>query len=279
MAPPKKRAKTQDKEERPTPSALLSDNRAGWLVKSVKSTSQSLTSLRKADGGMSRSDAQSVELVVKGETLCVHRHVLTKNSEYFGKCLQKPWEEEHKGRIMFDNIDPNYLALFVGVAYSHSSLVPIQPPHIAENPQCRKDRTPMKDLVEVFKLCDRFVCPRMTGFMTKCLHVAISDGHRALFRAVTDEGLQKEFMKDFADGYEAFELCHPPQKELAAQLIDYFSGGIVFDMWVSNMDDLVMDRPRFVGAVSRAFATKLGELQTGRKLRRKELPALKTGNA
>lgn len=229
---------------------------------------------------MLRSDAQSIELVVRGETLCVHRHVLTKNSEYFEKCLKEPWEEAHKGSVTFDNIEPNYLALFVGVAYSHSSLVPVHPPQTAENPQCRKDRTPMKDLVEVFKLCDRFICSRMADFMTKCIYVAISDGHRALFKADTDQSLQKEFMRDFADGYEAFEMCHPPQKEMAERLIEYFSSGIAFDTWASTLEELGLekDRPRFVGAVSRAFATKLGELQRGRKLRRRELPALKSGS-
>ena len=222
-----------------------------------------------------RSAEQGVDLIAKGETLSCHRKILTDNSEYFERCLRKPWEEAHRGAITFDNVEPCYLALFVGVAYAHCSLVPVQPPTVADNPQCKKDRTPMRDLVEVWKLCDRFVAAKMGHFVQRCLGVAIADGHRAMFRAHTDENLHKALTRDFADGYEALEMNLPAQKALSEKMIEYFAGSINYDFWATSMADVQKDRPRFVTAVGRSFSTKLGELIKGRKHRRREMLAIK----
>lgn len=200
----------------------------------------------------------------------VHKHVLTRNSEYFKKCFKEPWIESHDRSVTFDDIDPKYVALFIGVAYSHTSLVVPQPPQSSRNPQASGERTPMKDLVEVFKLCDRFMSDDMGKYMSKCILVSIGDGHRALFRSQSDKGQQKLLMRDFADGYEALELQHLEQKSLGMKMIEYFCEGVSYTIWAECMDE-ISDRPRFVGSVSKGFAGRLRDLQAGRKLRRKEL--------
>ncbi|KAM5354376.1 hypothetical protein ACJ41O_001025 [Fusarium nematophilum] len=214
-----------------------------------------------------------VELKAKGDIFHVAKHVLTKNSEYFEGCLNGQFTEAKKRTVEFgddDDVEPRYLALYIGLAYSHSSIVPHAPPQPAKNPEASKPRTPMRDFVEVYKLCDRFISPAMGSFIERCIDVAIGDGHRALYRTEGDNGMQKVLMRDFADGYEALVMTHPGQKGVGDRMVSYFCEGVSYLAWVTGMEE-VMDRPRFVAHVSRCFATKLKELQDGRKLKRKEL--------
>ncbi|KAF5674301.1 BTB POZ [Fusarium heterosporum] len=254
MAPPKKKtrraARADEAEEQPS---VLTDFRTSWLVK---------------------SDEQMVELKVKGETYRVAKAVLTKNSEYFEGCLNGRFTEAKKGTIDFnddDDIDARYLALYIGLAYSHSSIVvPHAPPRPAQNPETAAAKTPMRDYVEVYKLCDRFISPAMGEYIARCINVAIGNGHRALYRTEADEGFQKLLMRDFADGYEALNMQHNPQVELGNSLITYFCEGVSYRVWIKTMDEL-KDRPKFVAHVSRGFANKLLEVEYTRKRLRKEL--------
>ncbi|KAF7544006.1 hypothetical protein G7Z17_g10294 [Cylindrodendrum hubeiense] len=215
-------------------------------------------------------DNQVVELKTRGETFKVSKSVLTKHSEYFEGCLTGQFQEASKGVVQFgDDVDPRYLALYIGLAYSHSTIVPHTPPPPAESPESSAPKTPLRDFVEVYKLCDRFLSPVMASFIEKCIKTAIGDGHRALFRTEADEVIQKALMRDFADAYEALEPGHAEQNDLGAIMVTYFCDGVSFQAWMSCMEE-IMDRPRFVGHVSRGFASKLAVLQ-GARLKRKEL--------
>ncbi|KAF4344121.1 hypothetical protein FBEOM_1910 [Fusarium beomiforme] len=252
MAPPRKKPRTRGIAKDDTPdeqsTGILTDNRTSWLVK---------------------SDEQLVELKVKGETFQVAKHVLTKNSDYFEGCLNGRFAEAKKGAVEFDDIEPRYLALYIGLAYSHSSIAPHSLPRFAQNPEATPIVTPMRDYVEVYKLCDRFISPTMGEFIARCIDVAIGNGHRALYRTEADQGTQKLFMRDFADGYEALNMQDSNLVEMGDRMIAYFCEGVSYKAWVETMEDL-HDRPKFLNHVSRSFATKLQELQSGRKLKRKE---------
>ena len=217
-----------------------------------------------------------VELVVKGETIVTHRDILTKHSEYFQRCLKEPWSEAQKGSITFDDIEPRYLGLFVGVAFTFSSMLPVPTPQTSDHPEASSARTPLRDWIEVYKLCDRFVCPTMTDFLYSSIRASIGEGHRALFRSPNDSGLQAALIQDFADGYEALDLEQIIQKDLASTLIHYFCEGVGYASWCEVMDENStggkgLERPRFVLSVSRGFARKLEGSMSGRKLKRKEL--------
>ncbi|KAG5665877.1 hypothetical protein KAF25_010002 [Fusarium avenaceum] len=255
MAPPKKKArrtvaKADASEEQS--SSVLTDFRTCWMIK---------------------SDEQMVELKVKGETFHVARDVLTKNSDYFEGCLNGRFTEAKKGAVDFndDDIEARYLALYIGLAYSHSSIVsPLPAPRPAQDPETVAAKTPMRDYIEIYKLCDRFISPVMGDFIARCINVAISNGHRALYRTEGDQGIQKLLMRDFADGYEALNMQHNVQKDIGSGLITYFCEGVSYRAWMENMDEL-QDRPKFVAAVSGGFASKLLEVQLSRKKMRKEL--------
>ncbi|KAF9767683.1 hypothetical protein IL306_015107 [Fusarium sp. DS 682] len=252
MAPPRKKPRTRGGAKDDTPdeqsTSILTDFRTSWLLK---------------------SDEQLVDLKVKGDTLQVAKHVLTKNSEYFEGCLNGRFAEAKKGVVEFDDIEPRYLALYIGLAYSHSSIVPHSHPRPSQSPEATPIMTPMRDYVEVYKLCDRFISPTMGEFIVRCIDVAIGNGHRALYRTEADQGTQKLYMRDFADGYEALNMEHSGQAEMGDRMVTYFCEGVSYKAWIETMEEL-RDRPKFVGHVSRGFATKLQELQAGRKLRRKE---------
>ncbi|KAF4453936.1 hypothetical protein F53441_3461 [Fusarium austroafricanum] len=253
MAPPRKKPRKgplKDDSSEEQSSAILTDFRTSWLLK---------------------SDEQMVELKVKGETFHVAKNVLTKNSEYFDSCLNGRFAESKKGAVEFndDDIEARYLALYIGLAYSHSSIVPHAAPRPSLNPQAMPIKTPMRDYIEVYKLCDRFISPSMGEFIGRCIDVSIGNGHRALHRTEADEGTQKLVIRDFADGYEVLNMQHSAQVEIGDRLITYFCEGVSYKAWIDGMEEL-HDRPKFVGHVSRGFATKLRELQNSRKLRRKE---------
>ncbi|KAF5550507.1 hypothetical protein FNAPI_7710 [Fusarium napiforme] len=254
MAPPRKKPRTRvSPKEDPADeqsAGILTDYRTSWLLK---------------------NDEQLVELKVKGEIFRVAKNVLTKNSEYFEGCFNGRFDEAKRGGVNFDDEDmeARYLGLYIGVAYSHSSIVPHAPPRPAQNPEAAPIKTPMRDYVEVYKLCDRFISPSMGDFISRCIDVAIGNGHRALHRTEADQGTQKLLMRDFADGYEALDMRHSSQVEIGDRMITYFCEGVSYKAWIETMEDL-RDRPKFIGHVSRGFATKLQELQASRKLRRKE---------
>jgi len=149
-------------------------------------------------------------------------------------------------------------------------MVAMSAPASTPNPQTKADRTPLKDFVEVYKLCDRFVSPVLAEYISSCINTAIGDGHRALFRIPLDGTLQQGLIQDFADGYEALELAHPKQKMMGDTMIDYFCEGVSYAAWDTHMEK-VADRPRFVGSVSRGFARRLQELKTARRLKRREM--------
>ena len=193
--------------------------------------------------------------------------VLCKHSEYFDTCLNSEFSEARKGIIQFDDIDPKYLALYIGVCYTYSTLVTPAAPAFATNPELSAPATPMKDYVEVYKLCDRFLSSSIAVDIVKSIEKCIGDGHRALFRSAHDRSLQKRLMRDFADGYEALNLEHAKQSDMAKTLITYFSDGVDYMAWVEDSEELKY-RPRFVAEVSRAFAAKL---QILKPRKRKEL--------
>ncbi|KFA63917.1 hypothetical protein S40285_03770 [Stachybotrys chlorohalonatus IBT 40285] len=245
MPPARKKSKITNGR----PSLLLSDYRTAWVVSS--------------------NQENTVELRVAGEVFKVHRCVLTQHSEYFEACLKQHFAEAD-GIVRFEDIEPKYLAFFIGVAYSYSSIVPHTPPVASEHPEARGAQTPLRDFVEVYKLCDRFICTSMAEFMTRCIHTAIGDNHRALFRSAFDENQQKFLMRDFADAYEALNPDHKPQQVLRDLIVDYFCDGVNFSVWDECMTD-VLDCPNFVAHVSRGFAKRLHVVQTAnRKMKRKE---------
>ncbi|KAF4467435.1 hypothetical protein FALBO_5688 [Fusarium albosuccineum] len=256
MPPPRKKARTARNTPKDDPSqeqsSILTDSRTSWLLK---------------------SDEQMVELKVKNETFQVAKSVLTKNSEYFEGCLNGRFSEAKKRTVDFgddEEIDSRYLALYIGLAYSSSSIVPHTIPRPSKNPQASAPKTPMRDYVEVYKLCDRFISPAMGEFIESCIDVAIRDGHRALFRTAGDEGMQKVLMRDFADAYEALRATQTKQQDIGNRMVSYFCEGVSYNAWFTGMEELV-DRPKFIAHVSRGFAGKLRDLQHGRKLKRKEL--------
>ncbi|TFB02948.1 hypothetical protein CCMA1212_005412, partial [Trichoderma ghanense] len=221
-------------------------------------------------GSLRRSDEPSAQIICKNETFKVHMSVIKQHSEYFDTCLNKPFAEAD-GVVRFDDIEPRYMAFYLGVAYSYSSILPHTPPAPSENPEAKALRTPLRDFIEVYKLCDRFLSLKMGDFMLKCIRTSIGDGHRALFRSAADKDQQKALMRDFADGYEALEQGHAVQNELSERIIEYFVEGVSYDAWDEYMEE-VMNRPRFVAQVSKGFARKLAEALAARhKVKRKEL--------
>ncbi|RDA90689.1 hypothetical protein CP533_3926 [Ophiocordyceps camponoti-saundersi (nom. inval.)] len=233
-------------------SVVLSDFRTCWLAK---------------------TEEPAVHLEAKGESFSVHKSILTAHSEYFAACLSKSssFVEAAENKVRFDDIEPLYLGYYLGLAASYSSIVPHTPPPPAKNPEIRGKRTPMRDFVEVYKLCDRFISVEMGIFMIQCIKATIGDGHRGLFRAKADEGQQKALMRDFADGFEALNLQHPEQVTLGKTMIEYFCEGIHYPSWIAYVED-IMDSPCFVSHVSKGFAKKLDDASTLRsKLRQREL--------
>lgn len=170
--------------------------------------------------------------------------------------------------MQFEDVDPKYLALYIGLCYSYSSLVPHAPPPFSNTPEATAPEAPLRDYVEVYKLCDRFLSAKMADYMIQCIYKSIGDGHRALFRVTADDAIQKMLMRDFADGYEALD---ERQVELAGVMVRYFCEGVSYAAW-REFGDEVRDRPRFVAHVARMFADKLAELQAARKaMKRKEM--------
>ncbi len=157
------------------------------------------------------------------------------------------------------------------MAYSYSSIIPHTAPTPAANPEAQSQRTPLRDYVEVYKLCDRFICPTIAAYILRCIHALIGDRHRALFRSALDTAQQLWCTNDFADAFEALEQNHAEQKKLAHLMIEYFCEGVHFRTWEACVEEME-SKPAFVLRVSRYFASKLALLLEQRtKLKRKEL--------
>ncbi|KAM3517541.1 hypothetical protein MY4038_010292 [Beauveria bassiana] len=217
-----------------------------------------------------RTGDETVLIKVKDEEFSVHRAVLSQHSDYF-RAAGKTCYDESGGEIAFDNIDPKYFALFLGVAYSYSSIIPHTTPAPAANPEAQSQRTPMRDYVEVYKLCDRFICPTIAAYIIGCIHALIGDRHRALYRSSLDKAQQIWCTKDFADAFEALELNHVEQQRLGNLMIEYFCEGLYHRSWGATEKEM-QKRPAFVLRVSCYFASKLALLAEQRtKLKRKEL--------
>ncbi|OAA72791.1 BTB/POZ-like protein [Akanthomyces lecanii RCEF 1005] len=248
MPPPKKKTKTSHQNDK-APSVLLSDFRTAWPLQTGEET---------------------ILVKVKDEEFNVHKAVLIQHSHYFKASTQTCYDESG-GEITFDNIDPKYFALFLGVAYSYSSIVPHGTPIPAANPEAQSQRTPMRDYVEVYKLCDRFVCPIIAPYILQCILALIGDRHRALYRSALDKVQQLWCTDDFADAFEALEQNHGEQKKLGELMIEYFCEGVNFRSWEVSEAEME-SRPAFVLRVSQYFASKLALLLEQRtKLKRKEL--------
>lgn len=217
-----------------------------------------------------RTGDESILIKVKEEEFSVHGCVLSQHSEYF-KATTKACYKESGGEIAFDNIDPKYFALFLGVVYSYSSIVPHVPPAPVANPEAQGQRTPLRDYVEVYKLCDRFICPTIAAYILCCIRALIGDRHRALFRSPLDKSQQLWCMNDFADAFEALETNHLEQRKLGDLMIEYFCEGVHFRIWESSAEELE-GKAMFISRVSRYFAGKLALILEQRtKLKRKEL--------
>ncbi|RSL59854.1 hypothetical protein CEP53_005630 [Fusarium sp. AF-6] len=259
MAPPRKRARSTRPRKEDSPVAqhtlnALSDHRTSWLLK---------------------GEDQIVELKVKGETFQVAKSVLTKTSEYFDGCLNSQFVEAKKRIIDFgdddDDIQPRYLGLYLGVAYSYVSMVPHMTPRPATSPETTAGKTPLREWVEVYKLCDRFISTKMGDYIEECIDVAIGDGHRALFRTHGDENIQRLLMRDFAAAYEALYQENGVQHDMGNRMVSYFCEAVGYGAWSNSMTiGTLDDHPRFVAHVSRGFALKLLQLEGSRKLKRKE---------
>ncbi|UNI19217.1 hypothetical protein JDV02_005417 [Purpureocillium takamizusanense] len=248
---PVQRKKPKANAEPRTPSVLLADYRTCWLVK---------------------SNAASIDIVVKQEVFVVHKSVLTKSSEYFDTCLNKPgFKEASNNKVVFDDIDPKYMGFYIGLAASFATIVRHTPPKPLANPESQHPKNHMRDFVEVLKLCDRFLSREMGKFMTQCLKVAIGDAHRTLFRTGNDITLQKMTTQDFADAFEALILEHTAQRELGNLMIQYFCDGVNYKAWTQILDAMV-NTPNFVAHVSKGFASKLADQDAHRsKIKRREL--------
>ncbi|KOS22561.1 hypothetical protein ESCO_001978 [Escovopsis weberi] len=174
MAPPKKKVKTVLSEEKVIDSEsepeLHDDYRTSWLL---------------------ASENMFVEITAKGETFRVHRSVVCRHSEYFRTCLSKPFQEAADGTVVFDDIEPRYLAFYLGVAYTYSSIIPhacppAPAPHSPFHPAALVSAAPsatLRDFIEVYKLGDRFLSPPIGEFMLQCINAKIGEGHRALYHS------------------------------------------------------------------------------------------------
>lgn len=217
-----------------------------------------------------RSNSHTIEITVDDETFLVHKGVVVQNSEYFATSM-KEYFTESDGHFTFTDISPKYFALFVGVLYSYSSLVPHAPPQPAQNPEVMAKRTMMRDYVEVYKLCDRFLCPEIAVFIRGCINTAIGNGHRALFRSWEDTAQQISIAKDFGAAYEALDQDQEDQASMGLVLIRYYYEGMAYKKWGAVVKELG-DMPKFVTSVSVGLALKLSDMcHLKVRPRRKEL--------
>lgn len=212
-----------------------------------------------------------VNIFAKGQKLVAHRAILTKNSGYFASCFKECWEESRQGLVTFDDIEHRYMAQFLSVAYSLSSPIPNEPKKSAPGPDL-PNGVSLRDLIEVHKLCDRFICPKMTSYVNAHISTVIAGGHRGLMIFKDNIPYQKQLIQSFSDAYEALDLDIPAQNEIGDALAHHFCEGISYTLFQDAFEDF-KDKPNFLWRVSQEFANKLEYLQTTKKFRRKELAA------
>lgn len=216
-------------------------------------------------------------IVRGGATFVLDRRVAGQSSAYFATALNGRFTESKDGIIRFDDIDPFYFNLFVGSLYSFSSGLPIVAPRPSNTPSSGP-RKPMREYVELYKLCDRFLCDKMADFMYDCLCTSISERHRVLFKLQENHTEQCALAKDFADAYEALDLGHPTQQRLGDCMIKYFTSGMSLSKW-TDVSLSLQHHAGFLRQVSCFMATTLDFIYTRRSRRaRKELPILKHKN-
>lgn len=211
-----------------------------------------------------------MEIETSGETLLTHRQVLIKTSEYFDKCLKPPFRES-QGRITFQDIAPKYLALYIGLAYKHASIGSLTAPDFGVNKVERMRETgvtgKMLDFVEVYKLCDRFVSHELGEWAQGAITGIIKSMHSILLGWQQDAGLQKMWMKEVAEAYEALELGSSVQTKMGENMVLYFGESINHKVWMDNAGELE-DKRRFVLAVSQYFAGRLAQALATKRIKR-----------
>lgn len=227
---------------------------------------------------LSRNKSQTFDVIVGGEsTFAIDRKVAEQSSAYFATALNGRFAEAKDGIIRVDDVEPQYFDLFVRSLYSFSSGLPIVAPRPTNTPQSGP-RKPMREYVEIYKLCDRFLCKRMADFMHDCLCTSISERHRMLFKWQENHTEQCELAEDFADAYEALDLGHPTQQILGERMIKYFTGGMSLSKW-PDVSLSLQHHTEFIRQVSCLMATTLDFIYLTRSRRgRKELPTLKHKN-
>ena len=213
-------------------------------------------------------------MIVGEQTFTIDRTVAEQSSAYFATALNGRFAESKDGIIRLDDVEPEYFALFVRSLYSLGSGLPIVAPRPSDN-LSRGPRKPMREYVEMYKLCDRFMCKNMGDFIYNCLCTSITERHRMLFRWSELQTIQVELAQDFADAYEALEAGHSTQNTLRERLMEYFCGGMALSHWPETSCSL-QDYPEFIRQVSCFTANALNFIYTNRsRRRRKELPELK----
>jgi hypothetical protein len=172
----------------------------------------------------------TVTLLAGEETFTVHKNVLARHSEYFETSF-KPEHMQPDGTINLDDVNPQYLAYYIGVSYSFSTILPHTPPVPAANPEAHTPSTSLRDFIGVHQLCDRFLAREpVMDFIAQCCRTAIGNNHRALFRAPHDDELHQRVMRDFADAFEVLQDVSPREEPLRFHIIQYFVEGVNFHL-------------------------------------------------
>lgn len=207
--------------------------------------------------------------MAEGGTLAVNKGVLVANSEYFTGAL-KPNFVESKGEVELPDIHAHYLGLYVGIAHSFMNMCQPAEPKPQLKPEAHNPISSLQEWIEVLNLCDYFISEKMAQYVTSCISVALFDGHRALYRSHLDDSQQLYWMCCFADGYESLHPDKPSHTRIRKQLIECFTRGIAYDMWMKHMEQ-ILDRPGFIGAVANAFAERLHTWQNKKLVKRREM--------
>jgi hypothetical protein len=139
---------------------------------------------------------------------------------------------EAGGTIQFgEDVNPLYLAYYIGVSYSFSSIVPHTPPAPAANPEAHTPSTSLRDFVGVHQLCDRFLAKEpVMDFIAQCCRTSIGNNHRALYRSPRDDDLHQKVMRDFAEAFEVLHGTNPREEPLKQEIIQYFVEGVDYHL-------------------------------------------------
>ncbi|KAF4122366.1 hypothetical protein GMORB2_7358 [Geosmithia morbida] len=124
------------------------------------------------------------------------------------------------------------------------------PPHYTLS---KEDNPSLRELVEVWALCDRFICAQLGDYMATCIKTAVNDCHCLLLNFPNGTGNQKNVTCRFADGYDALGLAHQIQERFEKLFVEYFCGSMSYNTYVDLAAD-IKDRQSFILSVSRGFA-------------------------